>query len=235
VPADLDAYECLGDLETPFRVTAKDERQQRDRQNLRRSMRCEVPQLSYEQYRAGTPCPGCGRPYVDAEPFENKGTMHFSDAERARYDVEQTRFKGAHGACGSHRHSVTGSLTMHCGKCCPMPPLSPTQIAQLGALLRPTPSHELMVWHLRLYCGHTVERTAHSSHKTIHAAFGGAVRCPQCGLDPAIVIDARAIGPAGKPPHQPPTPACPKPTRAELETQIRQLEAENERLRSGQG
>ncbi|MCW2659269.1 MAG: hypothetical protein JWP83_421 [Mycobacterium sp.] len=233
MPADLDTYECLGDLETSFRVTAKDERRQRDRQRLRDSMRCEVAQLSYEQYRAGAPCPGCRRPYVDAEPFENKGTMHFSDAERARYDDEETRFKAAHGSCGSHRHSVSGSLTMHCGKCCPMPPLSPAQIARLGPLLRPTPSHELMVWQLRLYCGHTVERTAHSSHKTIHAAFCGAVRCAQCGLDPATIIDARAIGPAGKPPHQAPTPARRKPTRAELKTRIQQLEAENERLRSG--
>lgn len=51
-----------------------------------------------------------------------------------------------------------------------------------------------MVWHLRLGCGRAVERTADSSHKTIHAAFGGAVRCAQCGLDPATVIDDRAIG-----------------------------------------
>lgn len=150
MPADLDAYECLGDLETPFRLTAKDERRQRDRQTLRDSVRCEVAPLTYEQYRAGAPCPGCRRPYVDAEPFENKGTMHFSDAERARYDAEETLFKTAHGLCGSHRHTVSGSLTMHCGKCCPMPPLSPAQIARLGTLLRPPPSHELMVWHLRL-------------------------------------------------------------------------------------
>jgi hypothetical protein len=67
--ADLDAYERLGDLDAPFAVTVKDERRQRDRQLLRDSMHCEVAPLTYEQYRAGQPCPGCGRPYVDADPF----------------------------------------------------------------------------------------------------------------------------------------------------------------------
>ncbi|WP_396910906.1 hypothetical protein [Mycolicibacterium sp.] len=234
--ADLDIYERLGDLTGPFAVSTKDQQRQRERERLRESMRCEVAPLRYEQYQAGTPCPGCGRPYVDAEPFEAKGTMYFSDAERARYDAERARFTARHGSCGSHRHSVSGSLTMHCGKCCPMPPLSPGQRAQLGVLLRPTPPHELMVWRLRLYCGHTVERTAHASHTTVHAAFSGAVRCGQCGCVPATVIDARAVGLAQTPPHSPaPTLAERKPTRRELEKRIQQLEAENARLRGGAG
>lgn len=42
-------------------------------------------------------------------------------------------------------------------------------------------SQELMVWRLRLYCGHTIERTAHRTHLTVHAAFSGSVRCTECG------------------------------------------------------
>ena len=228
--ADLEAYERLGDLDAPFAVTVKDERHQRDRQRLRDSMHSEVAPLTYEQYRAGQPCPGCGRPYVDAEPFEPKGTMFFSDSERARYDAEEARFKEAHPSCGSHSHGVSGSLTKHCGKCCPPPPLSPAQLDRLATLLRtPTPDHELMVWQLRLYCGHTVERRAHASHKTAHAAFTGSTRCAECGCDPAIIIDARAIGLVATLPGmgtRPTAAAVRKPTRAALEKRIAELEAE---------
>jgi hypothetical protein len=156
---DLDAYERLGDLDTPFEVSAKETRRQQDRQRLRDSMRCDMAPLTFEQHRAGVPCPGCGRPYVDAEPFDFKGTMSFSHAERVRYDAEESRFKAVDASCGSHRHGVSGSLTMHCGKCCPMPPMSPSQLERIGALMTPTAPHELIVWRLRLYCGHTVERT----------------------------------------------------------------------------
>jgi hypothetical protein len=58
-------------------------RRQDDRQRLRDSMRCDVAPLTFEQYRAGAPCPGCGLPYVDSVPFDFKGTINLSDAERA--------------------------------------------------------------------------------------------------------------------------------------------------------
>lgn len=74
MPIDLDAYERVGDLAKPFEVTAKDARRQDGRQRLRHSMRCDVAPLMFEQYRAGAPCPGCGLPYVDSEPFDFKGT-----------------------------------------------------------------------------------------------------------------------------------------------------------------
>jgi hypothetical protein len=230
VPIDLDAYERVGDLEKPFEVTAKDARRQDDRQRLRHSMRCDVAPLTFEQYRAGAPCPGCGLPYVDSEPFDFKGTINLSDAERVRYDAEESRFKAAHASCRSHSHSISGSLTKHCGKCCPPPPMSPSQLERIRALMTPAAAHELMVWRLRLYCGHTVERTAHRSHLTVHAAFGGSVRCTECGCDPATVIDARAIGLVAAPTHPEPAPAVRKPTRAELERRIEELEVEVARL-----
>lgn len=228
--ADLDAYERLGNLDAPFVLSTKDKRRQQGRQRLRDSMQCEVASLTYEQYRAGRPCPGCGHPYIDAEYFEPKGTMHFSGSERARSDADEFRFKEAHASCGSHRHRVSGSLTMHCGKCCPPPPLSPAQCDRLATLLRePTPAHELMTWRLRLYCGHTVEQRAHASHKTVHAAFTGSTRCAECGCDPAIIIDAHAVGLVAPPPGMGTRPiavAVRKPTRAALEKRITELEAE---------
>lgn len=225
-------YEQVGDLGAPFCLSAKDERRQRDREHLRESMRCDIAPLGFEEYSAGAPCPGCGRPYRDTEPFEFRGTMHLSGRDKERYEAEQSRFQAQHGSCKSHRHSVQGSLTTHCGKCCPMPPMSPAQLARVGAILAtPTPDSELMVWRLRLYCGHTVERQAHRSHKTVHSAFSGAVKCTECGRDPSTVIDARAIGLAAPSPHAPAVPAVRKPTRAALERRIEELEAQVVRLK----
>jgi hypothetical protein len=231
MPIDLDIYERVGDLDRPFAVGTKDTRRQQDRERLRDSMRCDVAPLTFEQYRAGAPCPGCGRPYVDTEPFDFKGTNNLSDAERVRYDAEEARFRAAHASCRSHRHGVSGSLTKHCGKCCPMPPMSPSQVERIRTLMTPTAPHDLMVWRLRLYCGHTVERTAHRSHRTVQSAFSGSVRCTECGGDPATVVDARAVGLVAEPSHPEPVPAVRKPTRAALERRIEELEAEIARLR----
>ncbi|WP_264079301.1 hypothetical protein [Mycobacterium szulgai] len=167
---------------------------------------------------------------MDNEPFDFKGTMNFSDAERVRYEAEQSRFKAAHASCRSHRHSIAGSLTMHCGRCCPPPPMSPSQLDRIHALLTPTPPHELMVWRLRLYCGHTIERTAHRSHLTVHSAFSGSVRCTECDCDPATVIDARAVGLVAEPTRLESVSAVRKPTRGALERRIQELEAEVARL-----
>lgn len=193
--AELTEYERRGDLDAPFELTRKAERTQKERERIHDAVRCEIPSLTWEQYAAGGPCPGCGRPYRDEEPWESKGTMHFTEEERARYDAEQALFKQHHAECHAIRHSVSGSLTTHCGKCCPPPPMSPSQRETIARLLgRPTPPNELMRWKLRLYCGHVIERTAHYTHKTLHAAFAGSTSCPECGLDPATIIDGEAIG-----------------------------------------
>lgn len=124
--------------------------------------------LTWEKYAAGEPCPGCRRPYRDEEHWDFHGTMKFSDDERARHEAEHERYKRDHSACGSHRHSVSGSLTTHCGKCCPPPPLSPTQRADVARIFSaPTPAHQLMKWRVRLYCGHTVEQHAHYTYKSL--------------------------------------------------------------------
>jgi hypothetical protein len=139
------------------------------------------------------------------------------------------------------RHSVSGSLTMHCGRCCPLPPLSPARREEIGRILgAPKRPHELMRWRLRLYCGHVVEKQSHFTHVTLHSAFTGSTSCHQCGLDPATIVDGEALGlvdeahGASKSVRAAPTrrsAGLRKPTRAELEAKVRQLEAEIERLR----
>jgi hypothetical protein len=236
---DTSKYESIGHLDEPFRLTKKHDRLQRERVRMRESLRCELPPLTYEDYRRGAPCPGCGRPYRDPERWEFRGTMHMNPEERLRYDAEQELFASIHPDCHSIRHTVSGSLTTHCGKCCPSPPLSPSQIAELSDLFarrEPTPPHLLMRWRLRLYCGHTVEKQAHYSHRTVHSAFTGLLACTDCGLDPATVVDARAIGLAGEPPtHSAPAPPPQSRPKAALEARVRELEAELNALRLGNG
>lgn len=96
-----------------------------------------------------------------------------------------------------------------------------------------------MMWRVRLFCGHVVEKTAHYTHKTLQAAFVGHVPCPECGLDPATIVDGQARGlleqsaraqtgrSAGEPTR------ARKPTKAELEAKVRELDAEVVRLRKG--
>ncbi|BAK33122.1 hypothetical protein MLP_01080 [Microlunatus phosphovorus NM-1] len=76
-------YERRGDLDAPFELTKTAERAQKQSEEIRDAVRCDVPMLTWEQYAAGDPCPGCGRPYRDDEHWESKGTMHFTDDERA--------------------------------------------------------------------------------------------------------------------------------------------------------
>ncbi len=229
---DLSRYEQLGDISAPFKVTKKHERRQHERTLMLEGMHCGVPPLTWEQYQAGEPCPGCGLPYRDEEPFENKGTMYFTPEQRARYDAEDARWRAAHCNCHSARMGISGSLTQHCFKCCPNPPMSPERAAETGRVLRDLLSatrypHRQMRWRLRLYCGHVSERTAHLENTSAERVFHG-VQCPECGLD-GIVIDAEPLGLAGEPPTYgaPPKP----PSRQALRAKLRAAEAEVRRLR----
>jgi hypothetical protein len=138
--------------------------------------------LAWEQFRAGEPCPGCGRPYrgsrVDLpglavqllDAGAESGTLDpaLSMAAGPQYArmveqllaagcVEQTpsalvitergrsvlvdrredeAFLAGHRDCHAIRHGVAGG-PVHCGHCCPPPPLSPEVLAKLAILLRP--------------------------------------------------------------------------------------------------
>jgi hypothetical protein len=118
----------------------------------------------------------------------------------------------------------------------PPPELTSEQIEKLRAILgRPTPERELMCWKLRLYCGHLIEQAAHYTHMTVHSAFTGSARCPECGLDPATIVAAEAVGLVCVP-QQPPTARkrAIRPTREDLKRKVRALEAEVARLRRRQ-
>lgn len=235
---DITEYEKRGDLAAPFELTKQAEKAQREAEHIREAVRCDLPPLAWEQYIAGEPCPGCGRPYRDEVPWVPKGTMNSTDEDRARYEAEEARYRLNHPECCSHRHSVEGSLTKHCGRCCPPPPLSPEQRETISkAFSTRTPPQQLMKWRLRLFCGHVVERTAHYKHKTLHNAFMSGDSCPECGLDPAVIVDGEAVGlleqPAGAQRHEPSTGEATrarKPTKADLEARVRELEGEVARL-----
>lgn len=93
--------------------------------------------LTWAELQAGVPCRGCARPIRDSEPWVFRGGLHLSPDERVRYEAQNAKYKSAHGTCQAHRWSIEGSLTTHCGRCCPPPPLSAKQIKQLQVLLRP--------------------------------------------------------------------------------------------------
>lgn len=244
----LEDYEILGDPDAPFEVTKSAKKRQRDAEATRRAVtnRPDAPApLTHEQMRAGEPCPGCRRALIDSEPWEFRGTMYMSDDERTRYEAEQADFGRLHDGCQGGRWSMAGSLTTHCMRCCPPAPMSRGQLEALGKLVgKKTPDHDLMRWQVRLYCGHKVERVAHRSHKTVHSALGVGRACPTCGLDPAVPVDARALGliapRAEAPVVTKRTASQPKPgTKAHLAAELAEerrktaaLEEELQRLRN---
>ena len=92
--------------------------------------------LTYDEYRAGEPCPGCSRPLRDPEIWVFRGTMNFTDAEQARWEREDADYSRLHGDCHSMRWRMQYSLTHHCTECCPYPPMSPEQEEELARMIR---------------------------------------------------------------------------------------------------
>lgn len=76
--------------------------------------------LTYDQVRAGLPCPGCGRPWVGPQ-----------DA----IDDDDELWRAQHGACHAGRNGYTDA-PLHCLRCCGTPPPSPEQLA----IVRDSPS-----------------------------------------------------------------------------------------------
>jgi hypothetical protein len=118
-----------------------------------------------------------------------------------------------------------------------MPPPSPAAVARVAALLKsfrdsPPQPWQLMRWRLRLFCGHLVECTAHYTHKTVHAAFSALRGCPQCGRDPIVIVAAEPLGLAGQPPGRRMRSQKERPTRAQLERRVAELEVELSRLQA---
>lgn len=193
---DLIDYQQRGDLNAPFERTKKHEQAQGEAVATGEAVHCEVTRLIRMAYVAGEPCPGCGLPYRDDQPWAFKGTMHFTEEERARYDAEESPVHR-----DARRLPRVAALRLRIAdhalrQCCPSPPPSPTQLEEIARILsrRPTPPDELMRWRLRKYCGHVVEKRSHFKNATLHSAFTGSKSCDQCGLDPATIVDGEAIG-----------------------------------------
>ncbi|MFD9196439.1 hypothetical protein ACFWCA_50675 [Streptomyces phaeochromogenes] len=64
----------------------------------------------------------------------------------------------------------------------------------------PTPAWELQRWRLRLYCGHVIEATRLRKNPRPDGEFGDKERCPECGLDPAVIVAFEPLEPVAAPP-----------------------------------
>jgi hypothetical protein len=167
-------------------------------------------------------------PAVSCDVVDLSGYERLGDPRKVMSPTAKDRRRQA--TAENIRDAVKRQMDEH-----PPPPLTNEQRARIRAIfLRSTPDHCLMRWSLRLYCGHLAERQAHAEHKTLHAAFTGPVRCPECAMDPAVIIAAEPIGLVGEA-QQPPAARATqrpdqRPTRAALEQRIKTLEAELARL-----
>jgi hypothetical protein len=121
--------------------------------------------------------------------------MHMTPEQREEYDREEARYLERHGECHSHRWSMQGSRTLHCGYCCPPPPLSHKQIEQISRIFSSAKSdvrkRDLDDWDLTLTCDHVVRVTQHRDHD--YYSFR-VVDCPTCGARRGVVQTHR-IGP----------------------------------------
>lgn len=106
---------------------------------------------------------------------------------------------------------------------------------QMRQLLEPpTPAWELQRWRLRLYCGHLIKATRPRKIPRPDGEIRDKERCPQCGLDPAVLVAFEPLGPVDDPPSakrslksNPATRKPPTDRRSKAE-----LVAENEALRA---
>lgn len=74
--------------------------------------------LTQEEAAAGEPCRGCGLTVID-KLGNGPGTMYLTDEQRVEYNDAEARYRETHHDCESHRWSMAGSRTAHCGSCCP--------------------------------------------------------------------------------------------------------------------
>jgi hypothetical protein len=156
----------------------------------RREWEANGAYLSWDELKDGVPCRGCGLPVVDG--LGNwPALLKMTDEQRAEYEAAERDFKERHADCHSHRWSVDGSRTTHCGFCCPPPPLSKGQIEKIAGILasfRPKDPAELDTWRLTLTCDHVIEKAQHHSN----TYWSGSVdNCPECQQIRGIVTTER--------------------------------------------
>jgi len=184
-----EGYEVRGDPDAPHVPSKADLRAQKQAEAIRDAVR----RSHFHQLTAGE---SVGGYYSHSHDQDDPGHLH------------PTRRAFPARADGGYDEESGPSLGVH-----PPPPVAANLVRALEVIASwpPTPDHQLMRWRLRLFCGHVVERHAHVESKTVHAAFMGGFACPECGLDPATIVAALALGTVAPlpvaPPLLPPTPA----------------------------
>jgi hypothetical protein len=74
-------------------------------------------------------------PRAEPPSWVGKGTMYFTDEERAARAAAEHAFKQRHPYCHALRWGLHGSAVTHCARCCPAPPMSPDQVHQISQIL----------------------------------------------------------------------------------------------------
>lgn len=121
------------------------------------------------------------------------------------------------------------------------PPWSEERRERMRRLLGPpTPPWELQRWRLRLYCGHVIEAIRIQKSPRPDGGVCDKESCPECGLDPAVIVAFEPLGPVAEPPaedcSQRPSRSARRPpanrrSKTELVAENNALRAELEALR----
>ena len=95
-----------------------------------------------------------------------------------------------------------------------------------------TPDSQIVRWRIRLYCGHIAETQRHCEVEQPKAYGASSMRCPDCGMDPALIVAYEPMGPlappegafAGRQPLEP-------KSRKALERRLAKIEHEAAQIR----
>lgn len=145
--------------------------------------------LTLEEARAGVACRGCGLPINDRLGI-TVPPIKMTAEQRADYDAAEVEYLARHADCHAHRWGIRGSRVMHCGYCCPPPPVEPAALEKVWAILcgsKPQPE-ELDTWRLTFTCWHVVEKTQHRTHQRWS---GSTATCEDCGQTRGIMEKER--------------------------------------------
>lgn len=205
--AGLDAYVGFGDPDAEHVLTKDDAGRQREAERLREALRRD----HFHQFTVGR---------QEGSYFSHS---HEGWDEPAHVHPGTQAFPLSEG--GGYWEESGPSL----GSAPPAPVAANiARVRQMLLDMPPTPPHMLMRWRLRLYCGHVVERKAHRDHHTVERAFSLGRACPECGLDPAIIVAGPPLGPAGELPK---VSAPPTKNLEALRRRLAKAEAEVARLK----
>jgi hypothetical protein len=164
-------YESIGDPDTPLeKPTGAQTRRQREAERAR-------GRLNRMHFHQNTVGERAGSIYSHTHDDDEPGHTHAGQAALSRADGGYWEESGP--SLGTETPASVASNI--------------ERVWRKYIIDAPIPATDLTSWRLRLYCGHVVERPAHRTSLTVHAAFMGETKCPTCGLDPATIVAARAL------------------------------------------